>query len=113
LKKFSRSEEAIEKTLLRRLQKLEKSTESMEEQTEIVRRRWKKHVRDMKIRKRREQAISNSAVATGGETADSYFLPDAEVFEREQNEGRGMPKKAVEKAQTKVFQSVPSEYCAA
>ena len=44
---FSRSDAAIEKALIRRLQKLEKSTESLEEQTEMVRRRLKKHRRDI------------------------------------------------------------------
>ena len=107
---FSRSDGAIEKTLIRRLQKLEKSTESSEEQTEIVRRRLKKHRRDVwKRAQQRDLASTVSAGAIAGKTVDSYFLPDAEIFERQQNESQGLPRKIVEKAQVGVFQKVPSK----
>ena len=106
VKNFSRSDDAVERTLLRRLQKLEKSTESLEEQTEIVRRRLKKHRRDVSKRRERQQGCTSNV----DKTADSYFLPDAEVFEKQQNESQGFLSELVGKAQTKIFHNVPSEY---
>ena len=100
----------MEKTLLRRLQKLEKSTEHMAEQTESVRRRLKKHRRDNQKREQRLHEKLNGSIANDKKSADSYFLPDAEVFEREQNEGQGLSKTVVGKAQNRVFQNVPSKY---
>lgn len=108
MKNFSRSDDAVERTLIRRLQKLEKSTESMEEQTETVRRRLKKHRRDMTKRRERQQ----ESVSNGDKTGDSYFLPDAEVFERQQSESGGLPGRVVGRAQNRIFQNVPSKYCA-
>ena len=108
MKNFSRSDDAVERTLIRRLQKLEKSTESMEEQTETVRRRLKKHRRDMAKRRERQQ----ESTSNGDKMGDSYFLPDAEIFERQQNESGGLPGRVVGRAQNRIFQNVPSKYCA-
>lgn len=110
MKNFSRSDGAVERTLMRRLQKLEKSTEHLEEQTEAVRRRLKKHRRDVWKRKARDE-LRGSINTNTNRTADSYFLPDAEIFEQQQNEGQGLSRRVVEKAQTKIFQNVPSECC--
>ncbi len=108
VKNFSRSDEAVERTLIRRLQKLEKSTESMEEQTETVRRRLKKHRRD--VAKRRERQHEDTSSSGGEKTGDSYFLPDAEVFERQQNESEDLPSSIVGKARKRIFQNVPSKF---
>ena len=101
VKDFSRSDNAVERTLLRRLQKLEQSTESMEEQTETVRRRLKKHRRD--VAKRRERL--EGSTDNGNKTGHSYFLPDAEVFEQQQGEGQGLASGVAGRARNRVFQS--------
>ena len=66
---LNRSDAAIENTLVRRLQKLEKTTEKFEEQTEIVRRELKKHRRNVW---RREEANKPDCKIL----AKDRFLPD-------------------------------------
>ena len=110
MKSFSRSDGAIEKTLLRRLQTLEKSTERLEEQTEAVRRRLKQHKRA--VWKRREQVSDSKdgADAKGTCAAASYFLPDTEIFERQQTESKELRSRIVRKAQKNVFKKLQSEF---
>ena len=111
MKSFSRSDGAIEKTLLRRLQTLEKSTERLEEQTETVRRRLKKHRRE-RWKRNRDAGNTDDTGKNGNRTAHSYFLPDAEIFESQQTESQVLGNSIVKKAQRNVFQNVPSELCA-
>jgi predicted transcriptional regulator len=104
---FSRSETAVERALIRRIQKLEKSTESLEEQTEIVRRRLKKHRRD--IWKRKNRASASSTTLRVGASSDSWFLPDAEVFEQQQMESKSLNAGIVSNAQRRLYDVVPSK----
>mmetsp|Transcript_21972 Transcript_21972/g.38690 ORF Transcript_21972/g.38690 Transcript_21972/m.38690 type:complete len:375 (+) Transcript_21972:2-1126(+) len=87
----------MEKALIRRIQKLEKSAESLEEQADMVRRDLKSLRRkflDKSEPKRKEAPI--------------VFLPDAEVFEQQQMECRSLHPKMVKTAQHRVFNTVKS-----
>jgi len=108
MNKFSRTNAAKEKALIRRLQNLEKKTENLEEQTEVARRQLKKHRRD--IWKRKEREIDNPSSPMFREVVpiDDYFLPDAEIFEKQQTESQALPDGFWEKAQIKVFHKVPT-----
>lgn len=100
LKTFARSGAAIEKALIRRIQKLEKSTESLEEQTEIVKRKLKKHRRDTWKAKEKALALRTT------KTTNSRFLPDNEEFESQQAESRKLSTQAVQQAQRSMFGTV-------
>ena len=108
MNKFSRTNAAKEKALIRRLQNLEMKTENLEEQTEVARRQLKKHRRD--LWKRKERDISNTTTMVGVAPIDDYFLPDTEIFEKQQMESQALPEGLWEKAQIKVFPKAPSEY---
>jgi hypothetical protein len=111
MNKFSRTNAAKEKALIRRLQNLEKKTENLEEQTEVARRQLKKHRRDLWKRKEREISNTNSSHMVGKVAPiDDYFLPDTEIFEKQQMESQALPEGLWEKAQIKVFPKAPSEY---
>ena len=103
LKTLSRSDVAVERALIRRIQKLEKSSENFEEQAGIAKRKLKKHRREM-WRKReaaRKKIKRNST---------SRFLPDAEEFENEQMQVQRLHEEKVRKAQLLVFAKIQSEF---
>ncbi|KAG7342080.1 hypothetical protein IV203_007172 [Nitzschia inconspicua] len=104
LNAFSRSAIAMERALIRRIQKLEKSSESLEEQTEMVRRKLKAHQRDTW---KRTKLGMPQATTIDEETGGSYFLPDAEVFERQQMESIALNPHIVQKVQQRLFENVP------
>ena len=109
---FAQSDAAIEKALMKRLIKLEETTDLYDEQTDAVRRRLKKHRRD--IWKKREALLKryderaakrNGANATA---SSSRFLPDVDEL-KQLDLVRGRKKqrtgKAVAKVQMAVFAS--------
>lgn len=69
---------AIEKALIKRLAKMETVADQYEEQTEMVRRKLKKHRRDMW--KKREDLLQR-ATKKIAEKRGGYFLPDAEELD--------------------------------
>jgi hypothetical protein len=73
---LSRTEAEMEKALLRRIAKLERTTESYEQQKETVKKELKKLRR--KILKRQVDKLGLDKVKPFG---DSYFLPDAEAWD--------------------------------
>ena len=97
IQSFSRNDGAMEKALIRRLKKIEKSLESLQDQQETIKRKLKKHRRDI-LRKRMKTAPENKV--------GSYFLPDAEELESSEPK----PFKAVDAwvlhAQRKMFPTV-------
>jgi hypothetical protein len=99
---FARSDAAVEKALIRRMQKLEKSTENLEEQTEKVKRTLKKHRRD--AWKKKEKSLPEV------QANRSRFLPDAEVFEAQQTKTRKLPTTVVHEAQKKMFPKNPGKF---
>lgn len=103
LNALSRTGVAMERALIRRIQKLEKSSESLEEQTEMVRRKLKAHRRDTWRRAKEDLAVGK----TGSKGGDSYFLPDPEDFEKQQMESVHINKSVVRKAQDRMFQDIP------
>jgi hypothetical protein len=115
---FARSDAAIERALIRRILKLEKSAESMQEQTELVRRSLKKHRRDVWKRAERQMSLRDptstrmfmSTNSAGGGTSDSWFLPDSEIFEAQQMESISVRREIVKTAKERVFDNPPSKY---
>lgn len=106
LKTFARSDAAIEKALIRRLLKVEKSAENLESQTDMVRRKLKKHRRDVQ-RKRMKTLPDRSG-------SKAYFLPDAQEYEAAlDQQGTKVPGEIVHQAQYRIFPSVPSKCCVA
>jgi hypothetical protein len=103
-KSMSRSDGAVEKALIRRVQKLEKSTENLEEQAEAVRRKLKKHRRDMWRKKEQVLQARSKTFAT-----ESRFLPDAEEFEAQQTETQKLYIGVVKQAARKMFANAPGE----
>jgi hypothetical protein len=104
-KSMSRSDGAVEKALIRRVQKLEKSTENLEEQAEAVRRKLKKHRRDM-WRKKEKVLQARSKTFT---TEESRFLPDEEEFEAQQTETQKLHNRVVKQAARIMFATAPGE----
>jgi hypothetical protein len=100
MKTFARSDAAIEKALIRRLQKTEKSSENLQDQTDMVSRKLKKHRRDVQ-RKKMKTAPQHETRA--------YFLPEEEEFESLQNESTKVPDDWVQQAQQRMFPIVPSK----
>lgn len=120
---FSRSDAAVEKALIRRFQKLEKSSEHIAEQKEIVRRNLKKHRRDIWKRQEKENATevgrfsvekgvivpirARGPIATSEIGDDAWFLPDAQIFEQQQAESVKTHSNLVKKAQLVMYSNVP------
>jgi hypothetical protein len=107
---FSRSGVAMEKALIRRIQKLEKSAENLEEQTEMVRRKLKSHRRT--IWKQKELELNGAparVLQPNNICEDSWYLPDVEVFEQQQIESVSMDPLAVQRAQLRLFHRKPSK----
>eukprot|EP00980_Cylindrotheca_fusiformis_P009597 scaffold2123_cov96-Cylindrotheca_fusiformis.AAC.10 len=95
---FSRSDVAMEKALIRRLQKMEKSAENLEGQTDLVRRKLKKHrrqVQRMKMKKLPQVVADNTC-----------FLPDAHEFD--DLGSNKVADESVQKAQHRVFPAIPA-----
>jgi hypothetical protein len=108
-----RSSIAMEKALIQRLQKLEKSTESLEEQTEMVRRKLKAHRREL-WRKSKQDADKNVPKTTDIKNPqeskldpESFFLPDAEIFEQQQTTNEALKDEEIRKAQLRLFRKIP------
>jgi hypothetical protein len=101
LKIFSRSDAAIEKALIRRLQKNEKSVENFEVQTEMVRRKLRKHRRQ--IFRKKQNIIPQKA-------EKAYFLPDAEEFEAQPKQCAKVAKSWVQQAQQSMFPTIPGKF---
>jgi hypothetical protein len=108
-KSMSRNDVAVEKALIRRVQKLEKSTEHMEGQMEIVKRRLKTHRRDM-WKKRQTEALDDRSRQIGGPKPASRFLPDVQELEGESAGGKALEWEQVEQAQRRLFSSIPSKW---
>ncbi|KAL3943186.1 MAG: hypothetical protein SGBAC_002747 [Bacillariaceae sp.] len=72
LQSFARSDSAMEKALIRRLKKIEKSCENLQDQQETIKRKLKKHRRDI-VRKKVKVSSEDKGI--------SYFLPDVEELE--------------------------------
>ncbi|KAL7566237.1 hypothetical protein ACA910_011301 [Epithemia clementina (nom. ined.)] len=96
---MSKSDAAIEKALIRRLQKLEKIVERYASEEDAIRRRLKAHRRDMWRKRERLMRM-------GQDSAKSWFLPDAKELDAELNQAerrKPMSSRAVEHARAKVF----------
>jgi hypothetical protein len=95
------SDAAQEKNLMKRLLKLEKTAERYEDQTDAVRRKLKKHRRDMW--RKHEAAIQ---VDNTGRPEQSRFLPDVNELNK-RLDGRGAKARvstaAVQNVQSKMF----------
>lgn len=101
MKTFSRSDGAIEKALIRRLKKIEKSTEHLEEQTEIVRRKLRKHQREIQKKEKRNKRKAET------DTRRPYFLPDVEEVENQKHQSKALSRGIATKAVDCVFPNVP------
>lgn len=101
---LSHSDVAIEKSLIKRLMKLEAMTDKYEEQTEAVRRQLQKHRRDM-YRKRMELLKKSNDHRAVPREKLHRFLPDVEEldeqFVKEVHTKR--PRHEVSKAQENMF----------
>ena len=111
LKTMSKSDIAIEKALIRRIQKLEKSAESMETQVDVVKRKLKKHRREMW--KKRDKLSTDKALAISNAAAQSRFLPDAVELDALNRDSSTLEWEAVDRAQHRMFHdfkpSVPAK----
>jgi hypothetical protein len=101
------SEAAQEKNLIKRLQKLEKTAERYEEQTDAVRRKLKKHRRDMW---RKHEALAQVDNSTSW-PEESRFLPDMKELDS-RLDGRATKARvsaaAVRNVQSKMFSFAPT-----
>ena len=92
---------AIEKTLIKRLQKLEKTTEQYEEQTDMIRRELKKHRR--KIWRQQESKLNLDNLESG----QYRFLPDGQELDQQlevtASSSNKVPGESVQLAQRNVF----------
>ena len=95
MKAFARSDAAVEKVLIRRVQKLEKSSESIEEQADLVRRKLKMHRREVERKKRKKQELKKGQ--------KEPFLPDPVEFEAYHGESSILPKNVVLEAQKRIY----------
>ena len=97
-----KSDSAIEKDLIKRLATLEKTADRYAEQEETIRRRLKKHRRDLYLERRK---VLNQR--TGAQDSRPYyFLPDAhemEVDEMEKKQSLKLPPEQVEEAVERLF----------
>lgn len=103
---FAKSDAAVEKALIKRLLKLEATTDQYEEQTNAVQRRLKKHRRDMW--KKREDllgACDDLVAKRRGNQTSSRFIADVNECELlGENEGnRNRLRQSIAKAQLNVF----------
>jgi len=108
---FAQSDAAIEKALIKRLLKLEETTDQYDEQTDAVRRRLKKHRRD--VWKKREDLLrryDEQEAKRKGTSSSSRFLPDVDEFnqylETEHRQKKRRTAKAVAKGQAVLFGTV-------
>lgn len=97
---FARSDAAVEKALIRRVQKMEKSFEMNEGRLEVLRRKLKQHRREMW-----KKALNRRDAAPVGA---NHFLPDAQEFEEIARMGSArFPVDSVQAVQKVVFPDVP------
>lgn len=97
LQSFARSDSAMEKALIRRLKKIEKSVENLQDQHEMIKRKLKKHQRDF-LRKKRKLSSNND-----DDRDISYFLPDAEELDSFKCKPSKISDDWVMKAQERIF----------
>ena len=76
---LAQTDVAIEKALIRRLAKLETVADQYEEQTEAVRRKLKKHRRD--VWKKREDLLRRAGDQIANKRSATYFLPDVDELD--------------------------------
>jgi hypothetical protein len=109
---FAQSDAAIEKALIKRLLKLEVTTDQYDEQTDAVRRRLKKHRRDMwKKREDMLKAYDNLAAKRKGGQESSRFLPDADEYqllEEYQSREKKLRSGSIAKIQANIFAIKPT-----
>ncbi len=99
---FARSDSAIEKALIRRVQKLEKTCELNESRMEIVRRKLKQHRREMWKKKKQKLPL---------EVTQNQFLPDVDEIEEAAYMGStAFPQHVVKKAQKAIFPDTKCMY---
>lgn len=105
---FARSDAAIEKALIRRVQKLEKTCEIDESRMEIARRKLKQHRREMWKKRESNIKAKRPNPPTGSETQFS-FLPEAEeMLGGETYEcSQVLPPEIVRNAQKVIFPDTP------
>ena len=101
---FPQSDSAIERALIKRVQKIEKAAEQYENQADAARRTLKKHRREMWKKRDADEAVDQSA------SRKSRFLPDVDELDlANQYVGTGirLTDRATGHAQDKVFGVVP------
>lgn len=101
---FARSQRAVEKALIRRVQKLEKTCEFYETQAEMVRKKLRQHRRDVwKTEGLLRQQIDTNHCTTDGMISNYRFLPDVRILEAPVEETATLSEKAVLKARRSTF----------
>jgi hypothetical protein len=98
---FARSDTAVEKALIRRVQKMEKTCELNEGRLETVRRKLKQHRREIWKKKENNRKFCEE------ETVDRFLPDDANVEVTSGMEGNSLPKDTVNHAQKVIFPEPP------
>ncbi|CAJ1965885.1 unnamed protein product [Cylindrotheca closterium] len=96
LQSFAQSDSAMEKALIRRLKKIEKSCENLQDQQETIKRKLKKHRRDI-LRKKTKVPSEDEGI--------SYFLPDADELDTSECQPTRVADDWVTYAQKRMFPS--------
>jgi hypothetical protein len=105
---FARSDSAVEKALIRRVQKMEKTCELHESRMVIVKRKLVQHRRAMWKKKEAKQHHVESVANKNNSKQQYQFLPDADEVEHESHrQGSSLPKDIVEGALVRIFPEVP------
>ena len=101
---FARSDAAIEKALIRRVQKLEKACEIDETRMEIARRKLKHHRREMWKKRESKSKSKHPSKSTSNETQFS-FLPEADEMlgGGKYEDSQVLPPEIVRNAQKVIF----------
>jgi len=100
---FARSDSAVEKALIRRVQKMEKTCELHESRMEMVKRKLLQHRREMWKKKESKHSTSHQKAKR------QVFLPDAddEVAQNSSHCGPLLSKETVQRAVTRLFPEAP------
>lgn len=106
---LARSDVAIEKALIRRVQKMEKTCELHEGRMDAIKRTLKQHRRDMYRKK--ENAERARASSSNTKLQEYEFLPDVDQVEQEELDRKGLnsgvAREIVQNAQLRLFPEVP------
>jgi hypothetical protein len=105
---LSRSDKEIERALLRRLQKLEKTVDQYENMLDGVKRELKNHRRKVWLKQQGPKIDNPGRQLAFG---DSRFLPDADVWDLQLEgvESDTLPQPLVDQAQDRLFAHEPSK----